>query len=181
MNCYRFGAKCPSEKDLGILVDSQQTMTQQSAQVAKKANGILVCIISSVSSRTRALIISLYLALVRPHLKSCVQFWAPHYKEDIEVLEHVQRTAMELGEGLEHKPNEEQLRELGLFCMEKRRLSGDLITLYIYLKGSFSEVLNDFFASIFTAECSNNTAQVTEGKGRNSENEELHIVVKDRI
>ncbi|TRZ26083.1 hypothetical protein HGM15179_001055 [Zosterops borbonicus] len=137
----RFGAEwlgnCPAEKDLEVLVDSTEHKPE-CAQVVNKTNGILVCTSKCVASRTRAVIVPLYLPLVRLHLKTCVQFCAPHYKKNTEGLERLQKRAVELGKSLGHKSYEEQLRELQVLSLEKRNLRGDPITLYNHLKGSCS-------------------------------------------
>ena len=70
----------PAKKDLEILMNKTENMSQQCALAARKANGIQSCNKRGVASRDREVIV--YSALAMPHLEYCVQAWGLHYRKD---------------------------------------------------------------------------------------------------
>ena len=122
-------------------MDEKLDMTQQCALAVWKANSILGCIKGGVASREREVIVPLplYSALMTPHLEYCIQTRGLQNRKDVELLQQVQRRAMKIIRGLKLFFYEDKLRQLVLFSLEKRRLLGDLIVTFQYLKGTYEQ------------------------------------------
>ncbi|KAK4832113.1 LOW QUALITY PROTEIN: hypothetical protein QYF61_020740 [Mycteria americana] len=148
------------ERDPGVLVDNQLNMSERRAAVAKKANRMLGCTNEGITSRDKEAIIPFYSALATPGILS------PLRKKDVDRLERVQGRATKMLKGLGSLPYEERLRELGLFSLEKRRLRGDLITMFQYLKGGYKEDGDSLFTRSHMEKTRGNGYKLLLGRSR---------------
>ena len=117
-------------------------------------------------SRAGEVILPLCSVLVRPHLQYCVQMWSPQYSRDMELLEHVQRRARKMLQGMKHLSYEDRLRELGLFSLEKRRLHEDLRAAFQYLKGGCKKEGGRIFSRVCCSKTKRNGFKLKEGRFR---------------
>ena len=124
-----------SEKDLGVMVQSNLKVDKQCCKAANEANRKLGMIKRGFKNKSKETMLPLYKSMVRPHLDYCIQAWKPHLRKDVDRLKKVQRRATKMIEGLEGLEYLERLRILNLTTLETRFLRADLIEVYNIFKG----------------------------------------------
>ena len=89
--------------------------------------------------------------MVRPHLEYGNTIWGPLYKQDIDMVESVQRRATKLVTTLKDKPYEDRLVALDLPSMTYRRKRGDMIMMYKLVNKHVRVDFDELFTPIPTA------------------------------
>ena len=90
------------EKDLGVTVSADMTVSDQCGLAAAKGNQMLGLIRRNVTYMDKILIIPLYKAIVKPHLENSIQARRPYQQKDIDKLEIIQRRASKFIPELKH-------------------------------------------------------------------------------
>jgi hypothetical protein len=123
------------ERDIGVNVVKGLKQASQCQKAARTAQGVLSQISRAFHYRDRNVFLQLYIQYVRPHLEFAGPAWSPCLEADQEVLEKVQRRAVNMISGLKAKTYEEKLLELGLTTLEERRHQTDMAQVYKIITG----------------------------------------------
>ncbi|PKU35221.1 hypothetical protein llap_14474 [Limosa lapponica baueri] len=129
---------------------------------AEKAQGELIAVFQYLKGKYREDKLSLH---KQPHGEDKgQQFWSFQHRKDMDLLEQVQQRAMNMIRGLEHLSYEDRLRALGLFSPEKRKVQGDLIVAFQYLKEAYRRDGEGLFIREWSNKMSGNGFKLKEGR-----------------
>jgi ribonuclease P/MRP protein subunit RPP40 len=124
-----------SEKDVGVMIHQSLKPSLQCARAAERANQVLGQLSRAVTYRDKLTFLKLYKVYVRPHLEYAVASWSPWLQSDKEMLEKVQRRAINMVSNFQARNYKEKLLEAGMTSLEQRRERGDLIHMYRIMTG----------------------------------------------
>jgi len=99
----------------------------------------------SIKYKDRDILLSLYISLVRPHLKYCIPAWSPHCVKDKELTEWIQHRFTRMFPDLRRLPYLRRLQQLKLWTLEERRVREDLIEVYKIIYKISSVTFDIFF------------------------------------
>ena len=91
------------------------------------------------------MMLQLYKSVVRPHVEFAISSWSPHFKKDIEKIQH---RFTRLLQRMKHLSYEDRLIKLNLTTLERRRERGDIIQTYKIMHGLSDVNINELFTIV---------------------------------
>ena len=128
-------AETEQERDIGVIISSNMKPSAQCSEAARRATNILTQVSRSFLYRDKKTFLQLYKQFVRCHLEFAVPAWSPWTAADIDVLEKVQKRAVNLVTGLQAKTYEDKLSEIGISTLLERRVKNDMVQTYKIING----------------------------------------------
>lgn len=119
-----------TERDLGVLFNSNLKWKNQVINVSNKANQMLGRIKKSFACFDYKLLRLLYITFIRPLLEFAVTVWSPYLKSDCDYIERIQHKATKLVSSIRNLSYIKRLEKLNLTTLVERRQRGDLIQMY---------------------------------------------------
>jgi ribonuclease P/MRP protein subunit RPP40 len=136
------------ERELGVLVTTDLKTMADSKKRATSANKMMWAIRRSFDQMTPGIFLPLFAAHVRPILEYGQPAVCPLTKQEVYLLERVQRRGTKGVAGLKNVPYSERLHRLRLFSLSYRRNRVDLIYTWRILQGNLGGDLKEFFTVV---------------------------------
>ena len=108
-------------RDLGVTMSSDGSFRKHITNVVTSANLMCGWILRTFITRNRIPMLTLWKSLVRSRIDYCCQLWYPTKTGDIQTIEQVQRSFIRKITGMHGLSYWEQLSELSLYSLERRR------------------------------------------------------------
>ena len=134
-------------KYLGVTIDSKLTWKDQQKTMCQKANNTLAFLKRNTDKCPMHVKDKCYKALVKPVLEYGACVWDPHYKNQIERIEKVQKRAARFvtkNYNMTHGNTEKNMNKLKWKNLEEHRAKTKVITFYKALKGDVTLPVDEF-------------------------------------
>jgi len=121
--------------DLGIQIDNNLGFREHITKITSQAKSRIGILFRSFATRNIVFLRKAFITYVRPLLEYSTNVWNPHFIQDVDLLESVQRKFTKRIPELRNLPYLERLALLDLEPLELRRLRFDLVSYYNILNG----------------------------------------------
>ena len=124
-----------SLKDLGVIMSADATFSNHILTTIQSAQLKCGWIFRTFATRMRRPMLLLWKSLVQPTLDYCSQLWSPTTPGQIQSLEMVQRTYLRKISGIRHLTYWQQLIDLNMYSLQRRRERYMIIYMWKAIEG----------------------------------------------